>query len=410
MSLPLPGKKADHYLHYLCIELPTRAVGSQGNRAATRFFADRLAEAGFYVELSDFDCMDWTGEGASLSVGEDQFQVQVSPFSLSCQVEAPLVAASDLTELRAAAAYQKILLLHDEIAGEQLLPKNFPFFKIEAHQQIIRLLEEKNPVAIVTATTRDPEMAGGLYPFPLIEDGDFDIPSVFMTAEEGEKLSKHIGETTTLTISASRKPAKGFNVSGKKGDEKKPRIVFSAHIDSKSGSPGALDNASGIVTLLLLAELLKDYKGTLPIELVAINGEDHYSNPGEVLYLAQNPDLRNRVVLNINIDGVGYSQRLSSYSLYSCPKSMASLIRDTFVESGGMTEGEHWYQGDHMIFVQDKVPALAVTSENATEILASICHTPADSPDLVDTSRLVDLSEALFKLVYRLESVFTKTA
>lgn len=65
MSLPLPGKKADHYLHYLCIELPTRTAGSEGNRAATRFFADRLAETDFYVELSEFDCMDWTGEGAS---------------------------------------------------------------------------------------------------------------------------------------------------------------------------------------------------------------------------------------------------------------------------------------------------------------------------------------------------------
>ena len=34
--------------------------------------------------------------------------------------------------------------------------------------------------------------------------------------------------------------------------------VLCAHIDSKLNTPGALDNAAGVVTLLLLAELLAD--------------------------------------------------------------------------------------------------------------------------------------------------------
>ena len=47
-------------------------------------------------------------------------------------------------------------------------------------------------------------MAGGVYPFPLIEDGDFDIPSVYLTAEEGERLAQFLGATATLTIDAER--------------------------------------------------------------------------------------------------------------------------------------------------------------------------------------------------------------
>ena len=52
------------------------------------------------------------------------------------------------------------------------------------------------------------------------------------------------------------------------------------------GTPGALDNASGTTVLLLLAELLADYRGSLGVDIVAINGEDYYSAPGEIVYLS----------------------------------------------------------------------------------------------------------------------------
>ncbi|MEZ4997668.1 MAG: hypothetical protein R2758_09480 [Bacteroidales bacterium] len=32
---------------------------------------------------------------------------------------------------------------------------------------------------MIGATGRSSALAGGVYPFPLIEDGDFDIPSVY---------------------------------------------------------------------------------------------------------------------------------------------------------------------------------------------------------------------------------------
>ena len=59
-----------------------------------------------------------------------------------------------------------------------------------------------------------------------------------------------------------------------------------AHIDSKMGTPGALDNASGTTVLLLLAELLADYRGSLGVDIAAINGEDYYSVTGEIVYLS----------------------------------------------------------------------------------------------------------------------------
>ncbi len=108
------------------------------------------------------------------------------------------------------------------------------------------------------------------------------------------------------------------------------RIVLCAHIDSKLDTPGALDNAAGVVTLLLLAELLADYDGGLGVEIVAINGEDYYAASGEKLYLEQNRGKLGDIVLSINLDAPGYRQGPTAYSLYECPDAIAAAIRSAF--------------------------------------------------------------------------------
>ncbi len=92
--------------------------------------------------------------------------------------------------------------------------------------------------------------------FPLIEDGDFDIPSVFMTEEEGKKLEKYIGRQAHLLSRSERISGKSYNVIGKKNPEKAKRIVISAHIDAKKGTPGAIDNAAGVIVLLLFSRVV----------------------------------------------------------------------------------------------------------------------------------------------------------
>lgn len=152
------------------------------------------------------------------------------------------------------------------------MPKAFPFYNPDHHQHIVSTLERISPLAIISATTRNPELAGGMYPFPLIEDGDFDIPSVYMTDEEGHRLQDNVGKPIHLESRANRIPASGCNVVARRGDFSHSRIALTTHIDSKYNTPGALDNATGVVLLLLLAKLMQDYKAEFGIELVAING------------------------------------------------------------------------------------------------------------------------------------------
>jgi aminopeptidase YwaD len=398
------SERADTHLRSLCLDIPHRRVGSEGNRAATEFFAQTIASYGFAVEHSEFDCLDWAHGDARLVSDGASFEAHISPYSLGCTVRAPLAVASTAGELEAVEAEGKVLLLRGELAKEQLMPKNFPFFNPEEHQRIVHLLETRNPAAIVAATSRNPELAGGMYPFPLIEDGDFDIPSVYMTDELGERLARHAGMEVSLEIEAERIPATGCNVVARQGPASGRRIVLCAHIDTKENTPGALDNATGVTVLLLLAELLEGYAGDTGIELVALNGEDDYSAAGQLLFLRENADTLDTIILGINVDVAGYHQGNTEYSLYGCPAEVAGSVRRAFSAQEGMVEGEPWYQSDHSLFVQNQVPAVAITSEQFMELSTHVTHTPQDSPELVDASKLVAIALVLRGLVLELTS------
>jgi aminopeptidase YwaD len=387
----------EHHLQRLCVEIAERSVGSEGNRAATRYFAQTMKALGWETESQEFAAMDWLEGGASLRCGADSYQVYASPYSLGCEVEAQVVEVSSLEQLEQSEISGKLLLLHGEIAKEQLMPKNFVFYNPEEHQRIITRLEQGAPNAVICATGRNASLAGGVYPFPLIEDGDFDIPSVYMTDTEGRRLLACEGKIASLKSVSRRIPGKGYNVIARKGGETTGRIVVTAHIDAKKGTPGALDNASGVVVLLLLAELLVEHAGARQVELVAFNGEDYYAVPGQMLYIQKNQGKFGDILLNINIDGAGYKQGGTAFSFNNLPAAIEAQAREVIDHFDGIGQGVPWVQGDHSIFIQQGCPAMAVSSQWFTEHIDSqeITHTPKDNIEVVDCAKLVDIAQAL---------------
>lgn len=392
------------YLDTLCHAIKERPVGSAGNREAAAFIEREMAQLGWDTETPEFEALDWRDNGASLAAGRETFVVSASPYSPGYSGAEELVSVTSVAELSKADAKGKILLLHGDIAAEQLMPKNFVFYNPAEHQRIIALLEQSGARAIICATGRNAALAGGVYPFPLIEDGDFDIPSVYMTEEESKKLLPFVGEKVMLKSDAKRIESKGSNVIGRKGDGSADRIVVTAHMDAKSGTPGAIDNATGVIVLLLLARLLQDYSGKLSLELVAFNGEDYYSVPGQMNYIAANQDSFDRIMLDINIDGAGYKEGPSALSFYSLPSLIETRAREVLASSRGVIEGAQWPQGDHSIFIQHGRPAIAATSHWFSENIDSqtITHTPEDKPEIVDCHKLVELAETLSTLIRKL--------
>ncbi len=274
---------AQQYLNKFCVEIKDWSVGSPGNLIATKFYYEKITQSGFDAASSEFDCMDWNDEGCLLKAEVDSFEAYSSPYSNSCNLKAELCTASSIEELKKLNAEDKIILLYGNITRGQLMPESFQFYNPDEHKIIRDLLKKSKAKAIITATSRNPELARGMYPFPMIEDGDFNIPSAYMKDIEGKKLLSYSGKEILLQINAGRIPAKGFNVVASKGKPGKKRILISAHIDAKKGTPGAIDNATGVIVLMLLAALLKQYSGEKLIEFAAFNDEDYYAIPGQML-------------------------------------------------------------------------------------------------------------------------------
>jgi aminopeptidase YwaD len=395
---------ARRYLDYLCRTIPTRLVGTQGNRDASAYFQQQIAKFGFTVEQQAFECIDSQVGPCSLEIAGERFKIFASPLTLGCACRAELVAAASVAALEKTDCTGKILLLHGEIAQEQLMPKGFEFYNPEEHQHIVRLLESLHPAAILTATSKNPDLAGAVYPFPMITDGDFDIPSAYLTDREGERLLAFSGQMAALAIQAERVPSNGENIVAYKGSRER-KIVLSAHIDTKENTPGALDNASGVVILLLLAELLSAYDGELGIELVTFNGEEYYNTPGELEYLRHYEDDYASIQLAINLDNIGYIKGRSAFSFYGVDERVMESIRAVYAEHERIFEGPPWYQSDHGIFIAKGIPAMAVTDENLAELMTEITHTEKDVPEIVDLQKLVENAIALKDAFERMHTV-----
>lgn len=393
------------HLGILAGEIGERPVGSANNRKATGYCVEVLRKTGYDVQTPEFDCLHWEETGADCSCDGCKYTVTPSPYSNGCDVEASLQVVRTLSDLQTCSCAGQVLLVAGELAAEQLMPKGYPYYNPETHQLIVGLLEQKAPAVIIAATARNPELAGAVYPFPLIEDGNFEIPSVYTTDVTGVELAKLAGRVVKLTIRAVRIPSTACNVIARKPGYPQKKVVLCAHVDTKIGTPGALDNAAGVTTLLLTAELLKKEALDNLVEFLVMNGEDYYGANGEKNWMTQNEGQLTRIASFINLDALGYRKGRTAFSFYNQPEEKLTNMREVLTQFPGICEGETWYQSDHAVLVMQGIPAAAVTSEFVVETMQKYIHTSKDVVRLVDVQRLVEAAHALTALIKGLESL-----
>jgi aminopeptidase YwaD len=395
----------ERHLDALVGEHPDRHPGRPGNLAAVDYAETVLREHGWEVESEEFEALDCETGPARLTIAGREFEIQAGPYTTPTSARAPLVAVDSLAALESADIGEAIVLLHGDIAADQLFPKSFDFVDAPEHRRIYELLEGGAPAVVIGATGHGGGMGGGLYPYPLIEDGDFDIPNAFTTDEVGAELAQLVGQVAELELVAERRARSARQLTASRGPAGAPRAIVMAHIDSKGGSPGAVDNATGVAALLATARLLDEYDGPYRVELIPMNGEDYYASSGEHLFVAANEGRWDELLGTVNMDAIGARGASTAASMYAVGERGSELIGRVVRRHDTVSLGEEWYESDHSIVAGRGRPTVALTSTSFRELCATVTHTERDTLELVDPVVVAAAAEFVADLVRSLPAV-----
>lgn len=376
-----------------------RPIGSGNNLELVNFLSRGMAQCSFEVESIPLKCKTWGKGSSSLERARVSFDICPGPFSPGFEgVVSQLIYADSIDFLKTEDIRGKFLLLFGDICKEPLMPKDFPFYYPEEHKALIDLLEEKKPAVVVAATGQHP--MSGENPFPLFEDGNFSIPNAFMSAESVRELF-HLKGPVNLLLNSEVKDVDSQQLIGRKTGQGKKKVVICAHMDTKYGTPGAIDNGAGVMALLETLRLLRDYQGKFDLEFVPFNGEEYFGVSGQLAYLEQQEISYDQIALVINMDGLGHKNGKVAVSHYNIQDEKP--FDQVMVRFPALTRGPVWYSGDHSMFAFQGVPCLALTSSNLFEEVVLLTHTPNDTPDHLDFDLIRETAAFVAEAVHNLK-------
>lgn len=377
------------HLKYISGEIGIRPAGSDTDHKLTDYVAAAFARYDLQVEEQSFPCPRWQWQQAELHIGGLKLQPRANTYSPPADFEAAFIPLGTLDELQQADLSGKIALLYGDLTAEQLFPRQFKYVTIEKHNTIINLLEAGQPAAIITVTT---DLARLL---PIIEDWDFSIPSMTVNAHDGLKLMQNQEKEILFRLESTRTESLSANIRGLTTPAQARRILIFAHSDSYHGSPGLLDNGSGVAALLALAERLSKSNLPIGIEFLTINGHDS-NGLGADAYFESSSDPYTGLAAVINMDSIGHILAPNAVSLFNFEDSLQEHIHSEIKRYSDLLPGEPWFYGEHVVFVQQGIPVMAVYPQG----FPNLTHTAQDTLEWLDVeriSRVVSFVESVIK-------------
>ena len=383
------------YLNEIALERP---VGTQNNTKINAYIREKSLINQLEVKTLDIDCFTWNKQESYFKINNEKFTIFPSPFSTNYKGKLSIVIVSNNQELEKTDCENKLLILVGEICKNPLMPKDFPLYYPEEDKYLIELIEKKNPAAILCFTGQHPMC--GLNPFPLFEDGNFTIPSAYISSKYSQNLTNvFYGD---LKICSEKIESKSEQLIIRKENTSKEKIIICAHMDTKYETNGAIDNAGGVACLLELESLLKNYNGRYCIEIIPFNGEEYYGISGQLKYMEYLQTISEKIKLVINIDAIGFKNSTLAVSKYNVSNCVEKKLEDIVNKDKKLNFGPEWIAGDHSMFAFQGIECIALTSSNLFEEVIPITHTNKDTVDLLDYSLVKECAKSIFEIIISL--------
>lgn len=217
------------------------------------------------------------------------------------------------------------------------------------------------------------------------------IPAVGISFEAAAALSACAGDVVTVLTSGEFRDAVAENLVVRISGTGPERVVLSAHYDGHDPATSAIDNASGVVAAIAVAEALHDTVPALPrgLELALFTVEE-WALIGSRTYLETlDAQDRSQIAFNVNLDSVA-----GDGSLTTIAGRFPGVT--TFVERAlqplGLSVGVHhgfMANSDHANFVRQGIPALRLCAGfNKLNSHLRFLLTAGDTPDKVHPHEL----------------------
>lgn len=385
-------------LNFLIQERP---VGTSSNNKVLDIIETKLMKMGYEIKSIPFNCNIWKRGNSSIKIGNNEFIIEPSPFSLSFTGNKKLYIAENVDDLNKLECKDGILFLHGKITQTPMSPKNYPFYYPEEQEKVIKILENKQPSAIIAVTGKS--SFNGKNPFPFFDDGNFLIPSANISEITYESIVDIINNGISIaqvTIDSLKENSNSRQIiASKKQKNTKGKIIIGAHMDSKYDTPGALDNAAGVAVLLEVAKSLETF--AYDIDIVPFNTEEYYGANGELEYLKLIDN--EKIDLMINIDSPCHKNSQTAVSFYNFNDTLQTISDDLIQSSNKIEKGNEWYAGDHVPFVFRKLPCIAMTSSDFFNGALEYTHTIYDSIETIEEELIEYSAKYLIDLISKFD-------
>ena len=206
------------------------------------------------------------------------------------------------------------------------------------------------------------------------------------TAMEERGLSVSTGRFSYANCYFDPPLALSSNIIGVREGASDRIVVISAHYDTAvPETPGADDNAAGVATMLEVARILNATPLNQTTYFIAFGGEET-GLEGSTRWLADNPDLHDRIVAAINLDCIASGDRLLATALPQHRWTL-DLLPPCIEETPARLLDAA--RGDEHAFRAAGIPALRLYERDSHAII----HTPDDRPEKLNYTLAAECAE-----------------
>jgi hypothetical protein len=366
-----------------------RKPGTPGNKKAAEYIAKRYGEIGLLPLVQDY----------------------AIPYNKSTQV---IVPDSIRLELLDGKKTMETFTYGEDFIEQFLVDvdQNLPLLEQPGNVDCAVLVEDfdqasecrKNPHVKLILHKYEHSKRGGSFYY------EGCIPEIGIFSQQYKKLKKNIGKSVRFTADVNIQDAMQDNIVGViKGENSSKALIISAHFDHVGSVGdkiwrGAMDNASGVCTLLETAQVVKElYQYTRPpydIVFCAFNSEEGgLAEAGSTYFIEQMKD-RYQSMFDINLDCLG-SKKDTALMIDSNESNASKQVKDDIIEylqkDGIDNVEEHtvYYASDHRNFTD------SICLTTVSDVASSTIHTLEDTPDNIDTDFLLQVGNSIGEYIVR---------